>query len=121
MKRRIFTAFLALVLIFTMAIPALAASSYFKEGTYDDVAYQLSASCSSIYAHASTCYGDTSRTVSTTVSVDFTNGESLSYSTGVKTIEARIAIDAGSRTIDTAECVFVVTGAINRTATLTPA
>lgn len=120
MKRRIFTAFLAVVLIFTMAIPALAASSYTYEGTYDNVPYQFTASCTTSSAQANTCYGSTNRTVSTTVTVKYTSGATLTYSTEEKTLEAKVVVEAGSKTIDQAVCTFRITGAVTRSTTISP-
>lgn len=120
MKRRIFTAFLAVVLIFTMAIPALAASSYFYEGTYENIPYEFTASCTTGSARASTGYASTSRTVSTILKVTMSTGETLIYLSGEKMIEASVSMTGDDGSVDEAWCQFTVTGAVTKSTTLKP-
>lgn len=78
---------LALTLVFAMAAPASAAYTgrFSRDGTYNDIAYLISASCTTNTARASVSYADPSATVELRLTINCSNGSGGTYWSGEQT------------------------------------
>ena len=102
---------LALTLIFAMAAPASAAYTgrFSRDGTYNDVAYLISAVCNSDNCRASISYADPDSAIELSVTVYPANStSSLTYNSGIKYVSDNYSMSG--REIDHLPASFKLLG-----------